>query len=72
MKTGKPINIGGGPLISPSEKGKTGWICPKCGKSVAPDLETCKSKVCSENQMQEFYNTFDTMFYNKVLLNEGN
>jgi uncharacterized OB-fold protein len=36
------------------ENPKTGWVCPKCGRVISPDLKTCP--YCSTQQTDERLN----------------
>lgn len=38
-------------FVYEDQKNHTGWICPKCGRSVSPEFKTCP--YCSTAQSDE-------------------
>ena len=58
----------------PYPSGRTGWICPKCGRGISPDLNVCP--YCDRNSNIVYCNTTNTLdqgsTYANISLNKVN
>lgn len=48
-------------LVFEDQNDHTGWICPRCGKSVSPDYKICP--YCSNQQTDENLNPNEQIIY---------